>query len=443
MKRHRHQIILDDSSDLLEEPAAQNRRTQQTTTSHTRQHRFEVRSVAPKKYEALDEAIAHARFPILVHGPSGSGKTYAIRTALTKHGLIPRDYPASHGIPGRPLSNKVILLATVSSSHELSFFSEARAIIETTLDFVDAPGFTTIHFTPPTAHQMASLGFSGFTGNLFSVFFGISQSEERVSLFRFLGRIFYKRLSLRDIDVSKGFVTVLQSESRDFYKSQAGSLKETATPRNSQITAKTRPKRPTKEETRAEVLQTITSNEHAQAFKENCPCKPKKPYKIDKRKIRARKTICTFSSEDSSTEETHTPEITEATPTFLNTNQTKETPKEEKTRHRSSASQDEIDFLLETPSEDFNEATPNRISTFNIELPPTQQPITSFSQALLTSFLHENIPLFSSLATLPLFTELLSGSEESEGAWLALLSCLCKHAERPVKGGRIVFRKGS
>lgn len=170
--------------------------------------------VPESKYQELENAIVLGRFPILLHGPSGSGKTHTVLSILQKHRIPVIRTDLAHGQLRRTLNRKAVLLVTLDHLSDLQYHSSTvqRVIFEVALDYVDMPEFTIVHFNRVPARRMALAGYPDFNGNLFSIFFGIKQESEHVNLFRFLGRIFYRKISISNIDIDREYLTLLKSQ---------------------------------------------------------------------------------------------------------------------------------------------------------------------------------------------------------------------------------------
>lgn len=180
-----------------------------------------MRFVLDKKYNELECAILENAFPIIVYGPSGSGKTHTILSILNKHNKKVLHIELETTQLRATLNRNAIFVATLSRAsvlyQQINELANHRIIIEIPDSYLNIQKlketnskFRAIHFNEVPASRMKKKGYKSFNGNLFSLKFGIKQEEEKISIFRFLGRIFYRRLALSLLQLDGEYITALK-----------------------------------------------------------------------------------------------------------------------------------------------------------------------------------------------------------------------------------------
>lgn len=162
--------------------------------------------VSPAKYRELEGAIASGEFPIIVYGPSGSGKTHAIEEILKRRCKKGLYVDISSVETRKPLCKNTILLAHLYRVSDLdNVVYRDNIIIESNIHYLNKlEGYKLIKFNKMTGRKMQSIGEANggmhFNGNLFSLSWNIRQEDYTLELYRFLGRIFYRKTSIGSIE---------------------------------------------------------------------------------------------------------------------------------------------------------------------------------------------------------------------------------------------------
>lgn len=160
--------------------------------------------VSPKKSNELEYAISNRHFPLIVHGPSGTGKTRIIKELLCKHGMKCVEVDLSNTVVRRPLSRDIIVLATLYETADLKNIQYgANLIIESNLHYLNKmDGFRTIRLNR-TGKQSAILNSNkSITKNSTGRCLGSVEQQELVDLYQFIGKIFYRKLSIKQLEMS-------------------------------------------------------------------------------------------------------------------------------------------------------------------------------------------------------------------------------------------------
>lgn len=133
----------------------------------------------PKKDSQLQAAILRGIFPIILSGPSGSGKTTTLIRVLHRLNRHSKFVDISLGIRRSLNSNLILHTYIYSHADLLNIHHTHNLIIETTIQMPSSP--QTINFSPPSK----SLHF-----------------------YRFIGRIFYRKLSISDLNIIENSILV-------------------------------------------------------------------------------------------------------------------------------------------------------------------------------------------------------------------------------------------
>lgn len=157
--------------------------------------------VSSSKYKELEKTIRNKDFPIIVYGPSGTGKTYAIKDILSKLNRKFREVDISVDTVKRPIDHEMVLLTHLYAIDDLKrLIYKGNIIIETNIHYAHKlEGFKVIKFGRSTARTMKNR--SPKEGP-YACASNIEQNDLRsVDLYRFLGKIFYRKLSIRKIEL--------------------------------------------------------------------------------------------------------------------------------------------------------------------------------------------------------------------------------------------------
>ncbi|KAM0680187.1 hypothetical protein GINT2_001571 [Glugoides intestinalis] len=137
------------------------------------------RNESKASYMRLVDCIKKREFPILVVGPPGSGKTHAIRKALEEVGVAYWYTELSEVKINKPISKDYVIHTVLYRYGDLdNLYYQKGVIIETCMGGVEK--------------RLKECQLIKFTGGL---------KEKQIDLFRFIGRIFYKKLKIGDIEV--------------------------------------------------------------------------------------------------------------------------------------------------------------------------------------------------------------------------------------------------
>ncbi|KAI5152171.1 hypothetical protein ENBRE01_2623 [Enteropsectra breve] len=182
----------------------------------------------PAKQTELERAINERRFPVVVYGPSGSGKSHLIRKTLEKMQIVPHYAECASKPLRKPLGRKMPIthLYSAADLHNIKYPS---IIIETLIPHLSKTSYelfrnaSFIHVRPPTATYIKNiakknkltLNTSAYQGNLFSLFMPIPQDISPVEFYRFLGKIFYKKLHIKEIAIDNDEIYFEQLPPKD------------------------------------------------------------------------------------------------------------------------------------------------------------------------------------------------------------------------------------
>ncbi len=144
------------------------------------------------KYRELEIAIKNHEFPIIVYGPSNTGKTYAIQTILNNLKLKYKEVDLNHNYIKKPINNELIILTCLNDIDDLNkILYKKRVIIETNIHFCNKiKGYKTIKFNK----KKDDLRSCNRTI--------ISEKVLYIDLYHFLGKIFYKKLHLSNVNIN-------------------------------------------------------------------------------------------------------------------------------------------------------------------------------------------------------------------------------------------------
>lgn len=147
-----------------------------------------------KKYQQLVDYLKRKEFPILIHGHSGTGKTFTLLKALKACNLNYRVVELDGRILRKPIDKSLITLVYLYDQKDLEIIKfKENLIIETTIPWANKfEGFKALKFTRLISKN------SEYSNRLLDEFLHNTENVE-VDLFKFLGRIFYKKLSVTDI----------------------------------------------------------------------------------------------------------------------------------------------------------------------------------------------------------------------------------------------------
>lgn len=165
--------------------------------------------VNPAKYRELERAVANGEFPIIVYGPSGVGKTHAIQSVLRRHGMQFLYVDISSVRTRRPLRRNTVILSHLYAVTDLDNLAyRDSVIIESNIHYLNKlDGYKLIKFSRMTERGVQDVRRStarphnNFSGNLFSLSWDIRQEDYTLELYRFLGRIFHRKISVDEIGV--------------------------------------------------------------------------------------------------------------------------------------------------------------------------------------------------------------------------------------------------
>lgn len=163
-------------------------------------HERDGKIIQKKKYQELVEAIKRRNFPILVHGPSGSGKTFTITKALLSCDMKYRHVELDGKIIRKPIDKNMVTLIYLYNQKDLENIKfKTNLIIETCIPWANKfQDFLPIKFTRQSQKQLSDVGIFHSKNDLFAIQ-RAGQDTMEIDLFRFLGRIFYKKLSISQI----------------------------------------------------------------------------------------------------------------------------------------------------------------------------------------------------------------------------------------------------
>lgn len=145
------------------------------------------------KYIELLKAIEKRAFPIIVMGPNRAGKTHAIINALNYLGLKYKYVELSESKVNKPLGKECIIHVVLYKFQDLNNIKyDKNLIIETTLHGIDGKfnNCTTIKFNQKIFKEKAKLEHKKYK----------EKYEYQLDIFRFIGRIFYKKLKVQDLE---------------------------------------------------------------------------------------------------------------------------------------------------------------------------------------------------------------------------------------------------
>lgn len=346
--------------------------------------------VCPAKYLELESAVVSRSFPIIVYGPSSSGKTHTINAVLAKLGLRPVFVDLSTTKTKKPLDKKAVVLVYLYSiaSLERIVYRES-VIIESNIQYLNKlEGYKLIKFNSVTPRRMEGMGYPGFNGNLFSVFFNIMQPDYSLGLYRFIGRIFYKKITARNIELDGCYLYAEVDSGRD---EQAGLMRHgdrrwtqrSTIENSSDLKIECLPE---KRGTKKLLISESSSSE-------------------DGMKARGCRRISIVDS--SSGEENNSLEEIDGTKIF-------------------------------SSSEDADSESRHEVDADDLE---TSVPTVSFEAKKILGYLHENVVDFCDVESLSLFYDCISLCDINELHLLTLIQCVAQKGK--AKHGKTVFRSGN
>jgi len=159
--------------------------------------------IQPNKYNELSKAVKDKNYPIIVSGPSGSGKSTAILRILEHYNIEHKYAELSWQSISKPLNKNLVILTHLYNVKDLANIKYNKSlIIESNLANLNKlEGYKIIRFSRITDKMAEKHGIKEFNGNLFSLRFGFKQYNPQIDFYRFLGRIFYKKLKVTDLDI--------------------------------------------------------------------------------------------------------------------------------------------------------------------------------------------------------------------------------------------------
>lgn len=167
----------------------------------------------PQKIAAIENAIKNSKFPILISGPSGSGKTFCILKAL-ENLLIKSIFVDLSQVKVRKcmLKNTVVIAYLYNLSDLKNVLYDKSLIIETTLENTShLERFNIIKFDMKSFSSKADRKRSKMHMNTKNAIINsIYALNERIGLYRFLGKIFYRKMSIKDIDIENDYIIISQ-----------------------------------------------------------------------------------------------------------------------------------------------------------------------------------------------------------------------------------------
>lgn len=161
--------------------------------------------IQPNKYNELSKAIKDKDYPIIVSGPTGSGKSTAILRILGHYNIEHKYAELSWQSISKPLNKNLVILTHLYNVKDLANIKYNKSlIIESNLANLNKiEGYKIIRFNRITGKMAEKHGIKEFNGNLFSLRFGFRQHNPQIDFYRFLGRIFYKKLKVADLVVDE------------------------------------------------------------------------------------------------------------------------------------------------------------------------------------------------------------------------------------------------
>lgn len=163
------------------------------------------------KFKELKEAIVNRNFPIIVYGPSGSGKSFTILKVLESLD-IKHKYVELEGKPiNKPIQSNLVTLVYLYKQSDIEKIKfRNNLIIETSISWANKiTGFKAIKFNRITLLQASKYKIKNYQGNLFTCHHN-GQSNEEIDFFKFLGRIFYKKISVSEISIENNLILYSQ-----------------------------------------------------------------------------------------------------------------------------------------------------------------------------------------------------------------------------------------
>lgn len=183
-----------------------------------------------KKLKELLDAIKNKDFPIIVCGPSGTGKTFTIQRAMEILHLKSKYVDISRNHINKTMINNMIIITelhNISDLRNVNYFN--NVIIESNLLNLNKLNqtnqiqtvenrytkltqhtfkytqdnmylkegetrFKIINFKEITQKAAQKFGIGKFNGNLFTLEHHIPQENNFLTIYHFLGKIFYKKL---------------------------------------------------------------------------------------------------------------------------------------------------------------------------------------------------------------------------------------------------------
>lgn len=142
------------------------------------------------KYNELVKAIKNNEFPIVVFGPTATGKTYAITNALKMLKIKYKYVELSETTINKPLRKEYVIHTVLNKIQDLDNIKyDKNVIIE-----------TSIHGVNERLENSKLIKFSNKKVCDKKLFKYKKMDENNVDIFRFLGRIFYKKLNIKDLE---------------------------------------------------------------------------------------------------------------------------------------------------------------------------------------------------------------------------------------------------
>jgi len=146
----------------------------------------------------LLKAIQSGHFPIILSGPTGVGKTHALLSATKALGLVYRYVDISQSRINRPLQSSCITHTVLYRLQDLENVRyTGNLVVETELHGVreKLPGSTEIRMGRQEFKVKKKIRHAKY-----------EERSENLDVFRFIGRVFYKKLGMSEIERGEGRV---------------------------------------------------------------------------------------------------------------------------------------------------------------------------------------------------------------------------------------------